>query len=114
MDLFHAIIFGTVQGLTEFLPVSSSGHLVLFQHFFGFQEPELFFDICLHAGTLVAIFLVFVQEIWSILKTLVRLPALIRESGGVKPLFESNEDVRISVLILSGTIPTRHFGCPVL
>ena len=110
MNLFHAIILGTVQGLTEFLPVSSSGHLVLFQHFFGFQEPELFFDICLHAGTLAAIFLVFFQEIRSILKTLARLPALIRESGSFKTLFESNEDVRLSVLILSGTIPTGILG----
>ena len=110
MDLFHAIIFGTVQGLTEFLPVSSSGHLVLFQHFFGIQEPELFFDICLHAGTLVAIFFVFFQEIWSILKTLARLPALSRESGGINSLFENNEDVRISVLILAGTVPTGILG----
>jgi len=110
LNLFQAIILGTVQGLTEFLPVSSSGHLVLFQHFFGFQEPELFFDICLHAGTLVAIVLVFFKEIWSILKTLARLPALSRETGGFKPLFKSNEDVRISVLILSGTIPTGILG----
>ena len=110
MNLLHAIIFGTVQGLTEFLPVSSSGHLVLFQHFFGIQEPELFFDICLHAGTLAAIVLVFFQEIWSILKTLARLPALSREAGGFKPLFQQNESVRISVLILSGTIPTGILG----
>jgi undecaprenyl-diphosphatase len=110
LSLFYAIIFGAVQGLTEFLPVSSSGHLVLFQNFFGIQEPELFFDICLHAGTLVAVFLVFFREIWSILKTLVRLPALIREAGGIKPLFESNEDVRVSALILSGTIPTGILG----
>lgn len=110
MDLFHAIILGTVQGLTEFLPVSSSGHLVLFQHFFGLKEPELFFDICLHAGTLVAIVLVFFREIGSILKTLIRLPSLSRESGGFKPLFESNEEVRISVLILTGTIPTGILG----
>lgn len=110
MDPIDAIIFGTVQGLTEFLPVSSSGHLVLFQHFFGIEEPELFFDICLHAGTLVAIFFVFFQEIWSTLKTLTRLPALSRESGGLKPLFESNESIRISVLILSSTVPTGIMG----
>lgn len=110
MDLVHAIILGTVQGLTEFLPVSSSGHLILFQNFFGIDEPELFLDICLHAGTLIAVFLVFFREIWSILNTLIRLPALSRESGGIKSLFESNDDVRISVLILSGTIPTGILG----
>ncbi|MGD8836743.1 MAG: undecaprenyl-diphosphate phosphatase, partial [Desulfobacteraceae bacterium] len=47
-------MLGVVQGLTEFLPVSSSGHLVLFQHLFGLVEPELLFDVCVHVGTLAA------------------------------------------------------------
>lgn len=110
MDFLHAAALGIVQGLTEFLPVSSSGHLVLFQNLFGFHEPELFFDICLHVGTLIAIFLVFWKEILAILTTLFRLPVLIRQSGGLKPLFESNESVRIALLIVLGTIPTGILG----
>jgi len=68
MNIFEAIILGIVQGLTEFLPVSSSGHLVLLQKFFNINEPGLFFDTMLHAGTLTAVFVVLWKDIWAILK----------------------------------------------
>jgi undecaprenyl-diphosphatase len=110
LDFLHAALLGVVQGLTEFLPVSSSGHLVLFQNLFGFHEPELFFDICLHMGTLVAIFLVFWKELFTILATLAQLPGLMRNAGGMKPLFDSNESVRMALLIVIGTIPTGILG----
>lgn len=90
--------------------MSSSGHLVLFQSLFGLEEPEIFFDICLHAGTLIAVCAVFFREIISILKTLVNLPSLGRQAGGMKPLFNNNEELRISVLIVAGTIPTGILG----
>lgn len=110
LTLFQAILLGTIQGLTEFLPVSSSGHLVIFQSIFGLQDPELFFDICLHFGTLIAVCAVFCREISAILNTLARLPSLAREAGGIKPLFNTNESMRISTLILAGTIPTGLLG----
>lgn len=110
MDFLHAAALGVIQGLTEFLPVSSSGHLVIFQNLFGLREPELFFDICLHMGTLIAIFLVFWREIIAILTTLFQLPTLARQSAGLKPLFENNESVRMALLILLGTIPTGILG----
>ena len=62
MALTQALILGVVQGLTEFLPISSSGHLVLFQNLFGMKEPMLSFDIALHAGTLAAILVYFRKE----------------------------------------------------
>ena len=68
MDILYAVLLGVVQGLTEFLPVSSSGHLVLLQRIFGVQEPSLFFDTMLHAGTLIAVFVVLRKDIWEILK----------------------------------------------
>ena len=55
-----------IQGLTEFLPVSSSGHLVIFQQLMGLKEPVLFFDIVLHLGTLCATFIVFYKEILKV------------------------------------------------
>ena len=68
MDIISAIVLGVVQGLTEFLPVSSSGHLVLLQKVFGIQEPALLFDTMLHAGTLLAVFVVLRRDILAILR----------------------------------------------
>lgn len=72
MDVFHAVILGAVQGLTEFLPISSSGHLVLFQTIFEMKEPMLAFDIALHGGTLVAILAFFYKEIGDLFLDLLR------------------------------------------
>jgi undecaprenyl-diphosphatase len=72
MNIFIAIILGIVQGLTEFLPVSSSGHLVLLQKVFGIEKPALLFDTMLHAGTLVAVFAVLWRDIWDILKKIIQ------------------------------------------
>jgi len=63
MNIIHALISGIVQGATEFLPVSSSGHLVMLHHFFGYREPQIFFDILLHVGTLVAVLIFFRKDI---------------------------------------------------
>lgn len=89
MNLLQAIILGIVQGLTEFLPVSSSGHLVLMQKIFGITEPTLAFDTLLHMGTLLAVFVVFWDDIVSILK---------------KPF------QKLTWLLLAGTIPTGIIG----
>ena len=72
MELIKAIILGIVQGATEFLPVSSSGHLVLGSHILGFQEQGIVFDVLLHLGTLVSVVAVFRQE----LSTMAKVPFL--------------------------------------
>ncbi|MDR2543306.1 MAG: undecaprenyl-diphosphate phosphatase [Treponema sp.] len=68
MSVFEAVVLGIVQGLTEFLPVSSSGHLVLLQKVFGINEPGLFFDTMLHFGTLIAVFAALWKDIWALLR----------------------------------------------
>ncbi|MDR2394507.1 MAG: undecaprenyl-diphosphate phosphatase [Treponema sp.] len=68
MSIFEAIILGAVQGITEFLPVSSSGHLVLLQNIFRISEPALLFDTMVHVGTLGAVFIVLWPDIWNILR----------------------------------------------
>jgi undecaprenyl-diphosphatase len=68
MSIIHAVLLGIIQGLTEFLPVSSSGHLVLFQKIFGISEPALLFDTMLHVGTLAAVVAVLWKDIWAILR----------------------------------------------
>jgi undecaprenyl-diphosphatase len=70
MNIIHAVLLGIIQGLTEFLPVSSSGHLVLFQKLFGISEPALLFDTMLHVGTLAAVVAVLWKDIWAILRKL--------------------------------------------
>jgi len=68
MNLLQAIILGIVQGITEFLPISSSGHLIVLQRVFGMEEPALTFDIVVHLGTLLAIVAVFWADIVAIIK----------------------------------------------
>jgi undecaprenyl-diphosphatase len=72
MGIFEAIILGMVQGITEFLPVSSSGHLVLLQKIFGISEPVLLFDTMVHVGTLAAVFIVLWKDIWAILRRIIQ------------------------------------------
>lgn len=67
LTLWKAVLLGLVQGLTEFLPISSSGHLVLFQNIFGMKDPMISFDIALHAGTLIAVMVYFWGEIMETL-----------------------------------------------
>ena len=61
----QALLLGVMQGVTEFLPVSSSGHLVLLEHFFGVSEGGLTFDVFLHLGTLLAVLIYFYRDWWA-------------------------------------------------
>ena len=62
MPLIQAVVLAVVQGLTEFLPISSSAHLVLFPWFAGWQEPGLAFNVALHIGTLFAVLIYFLRD----------------------------------------------------
>jgi len=68
MNIFIAFLLGLVQGLTEFLPVSSSGHLVLLQKIFGIQNNVILFDIILHLGTLLAVVIIYRKSILDLIK----------------------------------------------
>ncbi len=72
MDILHAIFLGLIQGLTEFLPISSSGHLALLEHYFQVQDAGLAFDVLLHVGTLVALISYFWQDWWDMGRALLR------------------------------------------
>ncbi len=110
MDLFQAIILGIIQGLTEFLPVSSSGHLVIFQNLFGLKEPELFFDISVHVGTLAAIVIFFWKEIRAIIISLAHFSALaLKKRVSFHSVYE-DADAKLAILIVVGSIPTAIIG----
>jgi undecaprenyl-diphosphatase len=68
MEIWRAIILGAVQGFTEFLPVSSSGHLILLQKWFGITENVIFYSIMLHVGTLIPVLVVLWKEILALFK----------------------------------------------
>lgn len=68
MGIFEAVLLGLIQGITEFLPVSSSGHLVLMQQVMGLEEVPIFFDTMLHFGTLIAVVAVLFSEIIQIFR----------------------------------------------
>ena len=77
MSIFQAVVLGTIQGITEFFPISSSGHLVLFQELFRMNEPQMAFDIFLHLGTLVSIIIFFWKDILNLLTKERRLLLLL-------------------------------------
>lgn len=106
MDLLSALVLGVVQGLTEFLPVSSSGHLVIGQHLLGWEEPNIFFDVSLHLGTFVAVVVVFRSEIAELVRgALAFFRRLIARSTA--PL-EAAE--KMLLLVAAGSVPTALLG----
>lgn len=110
MELYQGIILGVLQGLTEFLPVSSSGHLVLGQIFFGMTESQLVFDISVHVGTLLAVLVVYASDISSIL---VSVFGFLSKAVTLKPvahLFKQDKNLQMAVFIVIGSIPTAIIG----
>lgn len=111
MELWQAIILGIVQGLTEFLPISSSGHLIIFPWLFGWENGGLAFDASLHLGTLVAVIFYFWRDLWSMIAVIPYalskpLPILKGESGDE----ERDRSARLGLLIVIACIPGAIVG----
>ena len=110
MNFTEAVALGVVQGVTEFLPVSSSGHLVLFQHLLGIKEPMLAFDISVHVGTLFAVVIFFFKDIIGILKSLLRLISVLPDKKAAAGLMTEDKGIRMALLIIAGSVPTAVLG----
>jgi undecaprenyl-diphosphatase len=106
-DILRAIVLGIVQGLTEFLPISSSGHLIIARELFGWDfEDDLTFDVALHMGTLLAVLIYFRNEWRLMLQSLVSmLPGQERAPEATNPYNE-----RLFLLLVIGSIPTAIAG----
>ena len=112
MDLIQSILMGIVQGLSEFLPISSSAHLVFTSNFYKVfksieivqeSNQEVFLDIMLHLGTLIAVLIFFRKEIWQILKALY---------FGLKNKDYSSKDFKTGIYIILGTVITVLIAFP--
>ena len=107
MSILSSIFLGLVQGVAEFLPISSSGHLSLFQHFFGMASADgnLFFDVLLHLGTLIAIFVYYRKDILGLLKELVHLIQCVFSAQKRKEMKRLPPDGRMILMIIIATLP---------
>lgn len=111
MNFFDAIIQGVVQGLTEFLPVSSSGHLAITQHVLGVTENNLFFNVMLHIGTLVAVVAFYYKLIWRLIKEAV---FIVRDIFTKKFSFKNmNHDRRMIFMLIIALLPLFLLFVPV-
>ncbi|HZA42294.1 MAG TPA: undecaprenyl-diphosphate phosphatase [Nitrososphaeraceae archaeon] len=108
IDVIQALILGIVQGLTEWLPISSSGHLALVQLTMNLEVP-IFFDIVLHFGTLTAVIGIYRRELLGILMSIKPIGKENRDSTGVE-LMSINRSRRYLLLIILGMIPTALIG----
>ncbi len=109
LSMFQSIILGVVQGLGEFLPISSSGHLAVLQYFFHINEDSvLFFTVMLHLGTLISVFIVYWHDIVDLVK---ELGAVIKDIFTGKGLrVNANPTRKLGFLIIVATIPTAIIG----
>lgn len=99
MSILNAIILGIIQGLTEFLPVSSSGHLVIAEHLLpGWQQTGIVFEIILHLATLLAVIIFFRQDLLQLIKSL------------YTKSFEARRQRYLLLMIILATIPTGIIG----
>lgn len=95
MTTLQALVLGVIQGLTEFIPVSSSGHLVFLPRFFGWEDQGLAFDVIVHLGTLVAVLFYFRNKIIEVIKGTMR---------------RNPQSVRFSAMIVCSIIPAGIVG----
>lgn len=112
MDLLQIIFMGIVQGLSEFLPISSSAHLVFTSNFYKVfnnmpiqqqSNQEVFVDIMLHLGTLIAVLIYFRKEIWEIISALIE---------GIKTRDYSSKNCKLGLYIILGTVITVLIAFP--
>ncbi len=103
MTILEAVIQGVIQGATEFLPVSSSGHLSISQHMFGIELPGILFDVMLHLGTLIAVVFVYRQLVWRLIKEFGLLCADL--ARGRFHWKEMSDDRRLMFMLIIGLLP---------
>jgi len=108
MNIIEAILLGIIQGLTEWLPISSSGHLAIAQHFM--DGVPLVFDIMLHLGTIIVLAYYFRKDLKRVRKGLFYVLGGLRKGKGFKEMMNENKDAKLAIFIGIGIVPTAGIG----
>jgi undecaprenyl-diphosphatase len=109
-SLVYYVLLGVLQGVTEFLPISSSGHLVAAQALLSVRSPGIILEVSLHFGTLVAILIVFRREVWEIIRDTCHGCWLVAKGNGHSTAVETNPRLPLGVAIVVGTVPAGVTG----
>jgi undecaprenyl-diphosphatase len=112
MNYADAIILGLIQGLTEFLPVSSSGHLVLAEYFLKAKMPGVLFELMVHFGTLMAVLAYFHKQVWALIRA-VFVSSMIRERRVLIYLIVATIPA-VVIAVIFGSGIERAFGSPLV
>lgn len=104
MPFFQLIVLAAIQGITEFLPISSSGHLVLVPALTGWPDQGLVIDVAVHVGTLAAVIIYFWRDVWAMTRSLYRRVFNAQRQGG------SEEDLRLALKLIIATLPVIAAG----
>ncbi|MBM3701616.1 MAG: hypothetical protein FJW63_01265 [Actinobacteria bacterium] len=102
MSILQSIVLGIIQGITEFFPISSSGHLVVFPYFFNWDYPPLYFTVAVHFATLAAVVTVFYKEIFRIIREVI-LGIFIRKQ-------RTSGNFKIGIFLIIASIPAAAAG----
>ncbi|MFQ6069668.1 MAG: undecaprenyl-diphosphate phosphatase [Candidatus Aminicenantales bacterium] len=103
MSFVEIVLLGIIQGLTEFFPVSSSGHLVLFQNLFGLREPQILADVMLHVGTVISLLIFLRRDLVDLSRSLIRF------AGAPKQKIKDPQ-IKILFYLLIASLPTALIG----
>lgn len=109
LSILEAVLLGVVQGVTEWLPVSSSGHLVLAQQYLGL-EAGVFFDLLLHVGTLAVILVFYRETVAGVARALLDAPRAHRDGGSIGAVWWEDPHRRLALLVVVGSVPTAIIG----
>jgi len=99
LNIGQALLLGIIQGLTEFLPVSSSGHLVLGKTLLGIPEQGITFEVFVHFGTLLAVVTVFRKDILSLIQAFISLFKKSSSLGGFAKKYKNDINLRLLILL---------------
>ena len=102
LNILQSIILGIIQGITEFFPISSSGHLVIVPFFFGWDYPPLYFTVTVHFATLLAVLSVLYRDVWRIIRAVVL--------GIFRKKWRSVYEFKTGLYIILATIPAALVG----